>query len=406
MIRLPGRYVLGVLVMNCAAAGEVTFHADVLPILQRRCQECHRPGEIGPMPLLTYSQARPWAKSIREAVLMKRMPPWSADSRYGKFRNDLSMTPEEIRLLAAWADTGAQEGDPSQTPPPRRFPQGWRARAPDVVFEMPQEVRVPAAGDIAYQYFVVPTGFTEDRWVEVAEVRPGNRAVVHHAIVVTRPPGDTGWSRRGEYLAGYAPGMMPQIWQPGQARLIPAGSELIFQLHYTANGRETTDRTRIGLVFAKQPPRWRIQAMRASNHWLAIPPGEANHRVEASTTVHADAAMAGMRPHMHLRGKAFEFRAVDPGGESRILLRVPRYDFNWQPYYYLETPISLPRGTRVDCTAWFDNSANNPRNPDPTAEVRWGEQSWEEMMIGWFDVALEIVRPGRSLTGLLRPGWQ
>jgi len=398
--------VLIALVPLVCAAGEITFHADVLPILQRRCQECHRAGEIGPMPLLSYQQARPWAKSIREAVLMKRMPPWSADPRYGKFRNDLSMTPAEIRTVVEWADSGAPEGHPSQAPPPRQFPEGWRAITPDAVFEMPAEARVPASGELDYQYFVVPTGFTEDKWVEMAEVRPSNRGVVHHAIVTTRSAGDGGYYRRGEYLAGYAPGMLPQIWKPGQARLIPAGADLIFQLHYTANGKAGTDRTRIGLVFAKQPPRWRIQAMRTSTHWLAIPPGAANHQEEASTMIHEEVAMAGMRPHMHLRGKAFEFRAVYPTGETQILLRVARYDFNWQPYYYLETPIVLPRGTRIDCTAWYDNSANNPRNPDPTAHVGWGEQSWDEMMIGWFDVAVELKPGSRGLSGLLRAPWE
>ncbi len=383
-------------------AAEISFHRDVLPILQRRCQQCHRQGDIGPMPLLIYRDARPWAKAIREAVVLKRMPPWSADPAYGKFRNDLSLTPEEIRTVASWVDAGAPEGDPATAPPPRRFPEGWRAIEPDAVFEMPVEFHVPSAGALDYQYFAVPTNFTKDQWIEMAEVRPGDRGVVHHAIVMVRSPVSDVFRRSGEYLAGYAPGMLPQVWKPGQARLIPAGSELIFQLHYTANGKATSDRTRIGLVFAKSPPGHRIVAMRASNHWLAIPPGDGDHRVEAATTIHEDAALAGMRPHMHLRGRAFEFRAVYPTGESQILLRVPRYDFNWQPYYYLETPIPLPRGTRIECTAWYDNSPNNPRNPDPRSEVRWGEQSWDEMMIGWFDVAIALGAPGAESPGGLR----
>jgi hypothetical protein len=372
-----------------AAAGDPTFYREVLPILQRRCQECHRPGEIGRMPLGTYEQVRPWARAIREAVVSKRMPPWSADPQYGKFRNDLSLDAAEIATLANWADRGAPAGNPADAPPPRRFAEGWRAAMPDAVFEMPVDFEVPASGEIDYQYFTVPTSFTEDKWVEIAEVRPGAPDVVHHAIVMVRPPG-TGYYRWGEYLAGYAPGMLPQTWKPGYARLIPAGSDLVFQLHYTSNGRAARDRTRIGLVFAKSPPQYRIRAMRASTSSFAIPPGAPDHRVESSTAVHEPSALAGMRPHMHLRGTAFEFRAVFPSGETRILLRVPRYDFNSQPYYYLEEPIELPRGTRIECTAWYDNSPNNPRNPNPNATVYWGEQSWDEMMIGWFDVAVPV----------------
>ncbi|MBI3694913.1 MAG: thiol-disulfide isomerase [Acidobacteria bacterium] len=377
-----------------ASGAEVTFYKDVLLILQQRCQTCHRPGEIGPMALETYKDTRPWAKAIREAVILKRMPPWHADSQYGRFRNDLSLPPREIETLVVWVDGGAREGEPADAPPPRRFTQGWRIPQPDAVFELPEEVRIPASGTLDYQYYSVSTHFTEDRWVEMAEVRPGNRAVVHHAIVMVQD--DTGF-RFGRYLAGYAPGMSPQTWKPGQARLIPAGSALIFQMHYTANGKAGVDRSRIGLVFAKRPPESRIVAMSASNHWLAIPPGAANHRVEASTTVTEPLSLVGMRPHMHLRGRSFEFRAVYPTGESQVLLRVPRYDFNWQPYYYLEQPILLPPGTRIECTAHYDNSANNPRNPDPNVEVHWGEQSWDEMMLGWFDVAISVARSGSGL---------
>ncbi len=386
------RLLVAALALSSASiAGDPVFYRDVLPILQRRCQECHRAGEIGRMPLTTYENVRPWARAIREAVVARRMPPWSADPQFGKFRNDLSLDAGEIATLARWAERGAAAGDPAEAPAPRRFPDGWRAAQPDAVFEMPTDFEVPAAGEVDYQYFTTPTNFTEDKWVEMAEVRPGAREVVHHAIVMVRPPSG-GYYRWGEYLAGYAPGMLPQTWKPGYARLIPAGSELVFQLHYTGNGKAARDRTRIGLVFAKQPPRYRIRAMRASDHSFAIPPGADNHRVEASAAIYEAAALAGMRPHMHLRGRAFEFRAVFPDVETRILLRVPRYDFNSQPYYYLDEPIELPRGTRIECTAWFDNSVNNARNPDPKATVVWGEQSWEEMMIGWFDVAVPVGR--------------
>ncbi len=370
-------------------AGELTFYRDILPILAERCQGCHRAGEIGPMPLVTYQEVRPWVRAIRESVLLKRMPPWHADPGYGEFRNDLSLPEAQIRKLVAWVDAGAAAGRPADAPEPRGLVSGWRIAKPDVVFELPEPVSIPASGLLDYQYYSAPTGFTEDRWVEMAEVRPSARSVVHHAIVTVRAPEEGGWYRSGRYLAGYAPGMSPQIWKPGQARLVPAGSHLVFQMHYTANGKPAVDRTKVGLVFARRPPQTQIVAMRASNHWFSIPAGAAAHRVEASTTLPEPASLVAMRPHMHLRGKSFEFRAVYPSGETRILLRVPRYDFNWQPYYYLKEPVSLPRGARIECTAYYDNSANNPRNPDTAAAVHWGEQSWEEMMIGWFDVALD-----------------
>jgi hypothetical protein len=243
----------------------------------------------------------------------------------------------------------------------------------------------------------VPTHFTEDKWVEMVEVRPSDRSVVHHAIVVT----DSGNGFRGqEYLAGYAPGMAPQFWKPGQARLIKAGSVLVFQMHYTTNGKAAHDRTKIGMVFSKRPPTQQIVAMQAAAHWLQIPPGEANYRLDASATMHENVDLVGMRVHMHLRGKSMIFRAVYPNGESETLLDVPKYDFNWQPYYYLETPKPLPRGTRIDVSAVFDNSVNNPFNPNPAATVFWGPQSWDEMMIGWFDVAVNVGSTiGRAIYG-------
>jgi hypothetical protein len=219
--------------------------------------------------------------------------------------------------------------------------------------------------------------------------------VVHHAIVMVRSPADRSWYG-GQFLAGYAPGAVPQVWQPGQARLVPAGSALVFQMHYTANGKPAADRTQIGLIFAKQPPKQRIVAMRASNAWLSIPPGAPDYRVDASLTVSRPMTLAAIRPHMHMRGKSFEVRAVLPSGESQMVLRVPRYDFHWQPYYYLSEPLLLPAGARLECVAHYDNSANNPLNPDPTAEVHWGEQSWDEMMIGWFDVAVDLSTPDKT----------
>lgn len=343
------------------------------------------------MPLLNYQQARPWAKAIRESVAARRMPPWHADSAVTRYRNDLSLTESERAVLIGWVDAGAPAGDPREAPPPKSFTPGWRIGRPDVVFALPEPVRIPAKGTIEYQYYTVETGFTEDKWIEMAEVRPTARRVVHHAIVTVRSPDETG-SFTGSFLAGYAPGAAPQIWKPGQARLVPAGSALVFQMHYTADGKAAEDRTQVGLVFSATPPTERVMAMRAINSWFAIPPRASNHVVEASTAIRRPVKLAAIRPHMHLRGKSFEMRAVLPDGTSRVVLRVPRYDFHWQPYYYLETPVLLPEGSRIECTATFDNSRNNPRNPNPDEEVRWGEQSWEEMMIGWFDVLVPVDR--------------
>jgi hypothetical protein len=371
-------------IVSTAGFPQITFHRDVEPILQKRCQSCHRPGQIAPMSFLSFDQVRPWAKAIREAVLLRRMPPWHAEPGHLAFRNDLSMSEPEIRTIAGWVDQGVKQGDPREAPSSAANLEGWRIETPDAVFQMPEAFQVPARGEIGYQYYAVQTGFTEDHWVEMAEVRPENHAVVHHAIVSTRS--DFG----AEYLAGYAPGMSPQIWTKGMARLVPAGAVLIFQVHYTANGKPASDRTRIGLRFARSVPEKRVMAMRAADSRFAIPAGASDHPVTAGAMIDRDSELVGMRPHMHLRGKSFEFRAVFQDGREQILLRVPRYDFNWQPYYYLAQPVPLPAGTRIECRATFDNSANNPRNPDPSRVVGWGEQSWEEMMIGWFDVAVAV----------------
>jgi len=349
------------------------------------------------MPLLNYAEARPWAKAIKSALLSGKMPPWQADPHYGKFSNDLSLQPGEKETLVAWVDGGAREGNPAEAPTPVAFTEGWRIPKPDVVFEMPEPFEIPAAGVINYQYIPVATHFTEDKWVEAVEVRPSDRGVVHHAIVVVDD--GTGIDKQ-QYLAGYAPGMEPQIWKPGQARLIKAGATLVFQMHYAANGKAARDRTKIGLIFAKQPTTEQIVGLEAAAHWLAIPPNDPNYRTQGQQVIRETCYLVGLRAHMHLRGKSFEFRAIYPDGESEILLSIPHYDFNWQPYYYLETPKLLPRGTRIEATAVFDNSVNNPFNPNPAVTVFWGPQSWDEMMLGWFDIALPLPRQ-ETITGSL-----
>lgn len=385
----------------------VTFNKEVLPVLQKNCQGCHRPGEAAPMSFLTYKDTRPWAKSIKEAVLLKKMPPWFADPHVGKFRNDRSLTQSDIETLVRWADSGATEGNPADAAAPAPFVAGWNIGKPDVIIEMPVDYEVPASGTVEYTYFVLPTGFTEDKWVQLAEARPGNRKVVHHVIAFVREPGSK-WMRDakpgvpfvpqrggeeagpGEFLVGYAPGVVPEMLQPGQAKLIRAGSDIVLQLHYTAAGKVEKDRTRIGFSFAKQPPAERVITLAASTRKFVIPAGAADYRVDSQITLQENSTLLAMIPHMHLRGKSFAFRVVYPTGESQELLNVPRYSFNWQLSYLPEKPIPLPRGSRIECIAHYDNSANNPDNPNPNAEVKYGEQSWEEMMFGFFDVAVDV----------------
>lgn len=356
----------------------VTFTKDVAPIFYKNCVSCHRAGEVAPMSLITYKEARPWARSIKEKVAMRVMPPWHADPHYGPYANDRTMTAQEVDTVVAWVDQGAKEGDPRDLPAPPAFADGWNIGKPDAVFHMPEEYNVPASGVVEYKYFSVKTDFKEDRWVQAAEIRPGSREVVHHVIVFVQAPNE---QRR--LLVGYAPGEQPSIIPQGLARKIPAGATLIFQVHYTPTGKEVKDRSYLGVVFAKQPPKAELFTRPVMNANFAIPPGHPNYEVKSSYTFTEDAHIRSLMPHMHLRGKSFEYTVVYPDGKSKIILSVPKYDFSWQSYYILKEPVAAPKGTRLDCVAYFDNSEKNKHNPDPTKEVRWGDQTWEEMMIGW-----------------------
>ncbi len=403
-----------------AAPKEVTFHKDVEPVLQARCQGCHRPGEAAPMSLLTYQEARPWAKAIKGAVMLRKMPPWFADSAHGEFANDRRLSNDEMETLAAWVDSGAKEGDPKDAPQPLSFSDGWAMGKPDLVVEMPVAYQVPASGTVAYTYFVAPTNFTEDRWVEQVEVRAGNRRVVHHIVLIVRPPGvkylpdakvgeafvpakrESPESKRkpdsgegafaftsGPEIAGvYVPGGVHYELKPGQARLIPKGSDLIFQMHYTTNGKPASDQSRVGFIFARQEPKERVVNTYIANTNFQIPPMAADHTVTARVTLYGETRLISLFPHMHVRGKSFEYRATYPTGETETLLAVPGYDFNWQLTYYLKQPKVLPKGTVIECVAHYDNSPNNPFNPDPKSEVYWGDQTWEEMLAGFVDFAL------------------
>jgi mono/diheme cytochrome c family protein len=399
-----------------AAAAAPTFYRDVLPILQQRCQVCHRSGGIAPMSFQTYTQTRPFAGAIAVSAKDKSMPPWFADSRVGRFSNDLSLTPEQIAAFGAWAEAGAPAGDPHDAPRPVQWAESWTIPQPDVVLKMPKPVALPATGDVEYTYEIVPTGFHEDRWVRAVEILPALRANVHHAVVYLRPPGSE-WlkhapigmpftastltnpeDRQGAHwtdsdvLLVYAPGCSPDNWPEGMAKFIPAGSDLVFQMHYTTNGHAAKDQTSVGLIFAKTPPPQRVLTLQLTNDHFVIPPGVPDYRVEARGTLPNDATLLSFFPHMHLRGKAFEYNIIHraPGSQApevEPLLRV-RYHFHWQMSYRLAQPRLLKAGTELQAVAWYDNSRDNPHNPDPDAAVRWGEQTYDEMMVGFFDVAV------------------
>ncbi len=390
------------------AADPPTFYRDVQPILASQCQSCHRAGEIGPMSLMTYAEVRPWAKAIKQSVITKKMPPWFADPHYGKWANDRSMSRDEIDILTRWIDQGAPEGDSKDQKNLPTFVTGWNIPTPDLVIGLEKAFPVPAKSKIDYQYIVIPLNLKEDRWVQMVESRPSDPSVVHHVVVYIRDPKSdwlkdvppqvatvpTGDSRKhvggfgNEILHIYTPGNVPDMFPKGQAKLLKAGSDLVLQMHYTSTQKSTSDQTKIGLVWAKEPPTERIITQAAGNLEFEIPPGNPNYAVRASVKIPNQAKLLSFFPHMHLRGKAFEMNLVK-GDQSETLLKLPRYDFNWQLTYKLKTPIPLQPGPRIEAIGYFDNSANNPYNPDPQAKVKWGEQSWEEMMYGFFDIAID-----------------
>jgi len=381
---------------------EITFSKDVAPIFYKNCIQCHRAGEIAPMPLVTYKEARPWARSIREKALTREMPPWHADPRYGQWENDRRLSQEDIDTIVAWVDSGAKEGDPRDLPPLPKLASGWQIGEPDIVFHMPEEFTVPAEGVVPYKYFTVPTNFKEDRYVQAMEARAGNPSVVHHIVIYVREPGNQR-PRRVDIgtglLGALSPGQTPFIAPPGKAKLIKAGSSLVFQMHYNPSGKEEKDRSYVGLIFAKQPVDKIITTTAAYNTRFVIPPGAPNHEVRAVYEFEEDSHIISFMPHMHLRGKDITYRAIYPDGRSEILLSIPRYDFGWQVYYYPIKPLPMPKGTRIEAVAHYDNSTRNPLNPDPTKEVRFGEQTWEEMMNAFFDITVDnqsLLKAGAS----------
>jgi hypothetical protein len=366
------------------APAKATFSKDVAPIFYKNCAECHRPGEIAPFSLMSYKESRPWARSIKEKVVSKEMPPWHADPNHGAFSNDRRLSQKEIDTIVAWVDGGAPEGSAKDLPPAPKYVDGWNIGKPDIVFKLPEAFSVPAEGVVDYKYFRVPTNFTEDKWVTAAEIRADKREVVHHIIVFVQAKG-----QQQKLLVGWAPGEQPAVMHNGLAKRVPAGAELVFQVHYTPTGKAAMDQSYVGLVFAKDKPKNELQTMPVMNMRFVIPPGDPNHKVESSFTFKDDGTIHSLMPHMHLRGKDFMYKVTYPDGKSEVILSVPKYDFGWQTYYVLKQPVRAPKGTRVDCLAHFDNSTGNKFNPDPSKEVRWGDQTWEEMMIGWMSYTLD-----------------
>ncbi len=414
---------------------QVTYNRDVAPILYKNCVVCHRPNDIAPMSLMTYKDTRPWARSIREAVVQRKMPPWHADPKVGNFLNDARLNDSEIATIDAWVRIGTPEGDAKDLPPPPVFAQGWHIK-PDLVLPIP-EFTVPGGSQDDYEYIYVPTNFTEDKWVQAAEVLPGDRRVVHHATVsviaadkVAKKEEENAKSDAGEdkyhYRTGrvlhlrrdapvvddgcsspdgggvpgessgylnivpgiYLPGHLAETRPAGYALRIPAGSYLQFQVHYSNHtGDDVKDSTSIGLVFAKEPVKHEIAQYEIWNNLFLIPPGDENHRVTSCYTLPKDVTAVAYTAHMHFRGKSMTTEAFYPDGRHEVILNVPHYDFRWQETYFLKHQFLLPKGTKLVTTAYFDNSFNNAQNPDPSKAIRWGEPSDEEMMGFWLQFA-------------------
>jgi len=402
---------------DSARSRTVTFNKDVLPILQKNCQNCHRPGEIGPMSFLTYKDTRPWAKAIKTAVIDRQMPPWFAEPGIGNFKYDRRLSDADLKTLSEWADNGAVEGDAKDMPKPLTFQDGWNIK-PDMVIEMPKDFNVPAAGTVAYQNFLVKVNFPEDVWVVAAEMRAGNRQVLHHGRVLVRRPGmdfmkdavpgepyPTGslqmqTAGAPDTLGKFNPGLGPQDFSIYEsAKFIPKGSDLVFNMHYTAVGKASTDRSKVGLVLAKQKPKLRYfmhNGPTGSN--LAIPPGATNQQIVSEMTAQVDAQLVYLQPHMHLRGKDYELRLTFPDGKTQTIFKA-KWDFNWQIGYDLAKPIAIPKGTKIMGVAHYDNSLNNKFNPDPTKLVTWGDQNWEEMQNCFLGI---LIDPGIEPTTVFK----
>lgn len=386
----------GALAADVNGAKAPTFSKDVAPILFNRCLGCHRPGEAAPMSFQNYKEVRPWAKAIKQQVTARTMPPWDADPAIDKFSNDRRLSDTQVATVVKWVDAGAPEGNPADMPKLPEFTTGWVIGKPDMLIDTGKDFQIPAAGVVAYQYFKVDPGFKEDTWIQAAEVRPAQRSQVHHIIVFVQEGGKR-VTRSGEQfsdmLIGYAPGVPTITWDPDTAFLVKAGSQLLFQVHYTTNGKEAADRSVLGLKIRKETPKYRAFSGSAMQPRLEIPPNDPNYETHATYEFKEDVTLLDLTPHMHLRGKAFKYVMTYPDGRSEVLLSVPKYEFNWQLSYIFAQPRQVPAGTKIEATAWYDNSVNNKWNPDPSQTVKWGDQTFQEMMIGFFNYKVPADRP-------------
>ena len=399
-----------------APVSDVTYHGRISRIIARHCVECHRDGGVGPFPLDSFAELVAHAPMVREVIDRGTMPPWfaaptPADAETGRvhtpWANDRSLAERDKQDLLAWLAGSRPEGDPADAPEARAYPEGWQIGTPDAVFEFAEPVAVKATGVMPYQTVIVETHLPEDRWVQAIEVQPGDRDVVHHALIHLAgaeeragDPRDAAAEERGGFWGEYVPGQNTLVYPPGFAKKLPKGARLKFQMHYTPNGTATADRTRVGVIYAKEPPRHEVRVAGIVNARISIPPGAADHREEAVLTLPHAATILGFLPHLHVRGKACRYDVVRAGGARTTLLDIPRYDFNWQLLYRLHEPLALEAGDRLVFTAWYDNSAGNPANPDPAKTVRWGPQTFDEMHLGYVEYFVPGVAAGEPSRGL------
>ena len=377
-----------------AAKTQVTYHRDVARILQQNCVQCHHDKGIAPFALDDIAGVTDRAKTIRRVIEDRVMPPWSAapipEGQPNPWANDHSLSARDKADLLAWiASADRPLGNPADAPAPLKFSNEWSIGKPDLIVQLKQPVAVKAEGFMPYQVALVETTLAEDQWVQAYEIMPTAREVVHHVIVQVHDKGSLikrgSTEGDGGYWAAYVPGNSGRVYPEGFARKLPAGATVSFQIHYTPNGKATQDQLRMGLVFAKQPPRFAMHTAAVAGRRLSIPPGEANHVETAQQTVPFDMNVTALLAHMHVRGKAFRFDVTYPGGKAETLLDIPRYDFNWQLRYAYKEPHILPRGSTVKITATYDNSPGNKANPDPTKTVHWGPQTFDEMMLGYLE---------------------
>lgn len=374
-----------------------TFARDVAPILYERCVTCHRPGQIAPMSLLTYKEARPWSRAIRARVAARTMPPWFAEDGHRPLAGDHRLNDNELMTLVLWVDAGAPEGSPGDLPPlPPAVAEAWRIGRVDAVVELPDAVGVPPSGAVPVQYFEVPTTWTDERWIEAVEVRPTDPAHVHQVNVFTRTvsrgsgtPVDPE-SPLGESLAAFASGAEPMVLPPGTARRMPAGSALVFEVHYSTNGSPGSDRTRLAMRFASRPPDREARTLVVANPAFAIPAGATEHRVEAARTFDEPVQVLSVMPHAHRRARRFDYRIVFPDGRAETILSVPRFNPLWELSYVFAEPLGVPRGARLEVTTTYDNSPANRANPDPRRDVAWGwDPAAGEMMTSYVVIAAQ-----------------